>query len=263
MQQYEREGESVDLPFDLLGDFRVETFSFDGISRDVYRIGDGQGIVLVHEIPGITPEVARLARLLAKQGYSVLMPRLFGRPGKPISPRYLLESFARVCIAGEFDALASRRSGPIVDWLRALCRAAHAELGGPGVGVIGMCFTGNFAIALMADESVIAPITSQPSLPLGRPSELHVSPEHLAQIRARKDVKLLGLRFTGDPLCPAGRFRRLRDELGDRFEAVEIDSSRFSLRHSVLTLHFVDEAGHPTRAAMDRVLSFLHERLRA
>ncbi len=262
----------VSLPdgHDPLADFTWETFSHDGVSRGVYRLGSGPGVVLLHEVPGITPEAARLARRLAEAGYSVLMPSLFGTPGKPFTVRYVAATVARVCIAGEFAALASARSGPIVDWLRALCRAAHAELGGPGVGVIGMCFTGNFAIALMADESVTAPVTSQPSLPFGRPAELKVSDDELVQIRARAraGVPLLGLRFTGDPLCPAARFQRLRAELGERFEAIEIDSTsgrhrgvrRFA--HSVLTLDFVDEAGHPTRAALDRVLTFFAERLR-
>jgi dienelactone hydrolase len=262
---------------DNLADFTQETFSHDGVSRQVYRLraapsagrGAGRGVVLLHEVPGITPEAARLARLLAEAGFSVLMPHLFGTPGKPFSVAYVGQTMARLCVAGEFATLAARRSGPIVDWLRALCRAAHAELGGPGVGVIGMCFTGNFALALMADPSVLAPVASQPSLPLGRPGELHLSDADLVQIRARARAgqPLLALRFTGDLICPRARFERLRAELGDRLEAIEIDSSasnRHGLRrfaHSVLTLDFVDQAGHPTRAALDRVLGFLSERL--
>jgi dienelactone hydrolase len=255
---------------DDLADFTRETFSHDGLSRSVYRLGKGRGVVLMHEIPGITPEAAELARRLAEAGYSVLMPSLFGTPGKPFGKRYVAAEMARVCIAGEFATLATNRSGPIVDWLRALCRAAHAELGGPGVGVIGMCFTGNFALALMADPSVMAPIASQPSLPFLRPAELHVSADELVQIRdraRREGVPLLGLRFTGDVICPAARFQRLRSELGDRFEGIEIDSSPGNkhgirrLAHSVLTLDFVDREGHPTRVAMDRVLGFLKERL--
>jgi dienelactone hydrolase len=258
---------------DRLEDFALETFSHDGVSRPVYRLPrpGKRAVVLLHEVPGITPETARLARLLFAAGYSVFLPSLFGTPGEPFGVRYASSILARLCVAGEFAAFAAQKSGPIVDWLRALCRAAHAEQGGPGVGVIGMCFTGNFAISLMADPSVLAPVASQPSLPAGRPGELHVSPEELVQLkaRARAGQPLLGLRFSGDKLCPRARFERLRAELGDRFEAVEIDSSpgnphalrRFA--HSVLTLDFVDEDGHPTRAALDRVLAFLAERLDA
>ncbi len=257
---------------DTLADFAVSAFSYDGVSRPVYRLGRGPGVVLMHEVPGITPEAARLARRIAVDGFSVFMPSLFGTPGKPFTATYAVLQLARACIAGEFAALAERRSGPIVDWLRGLCRAAHAELGGPGVGVIGMCFTGNFALALMADESVVAPVTSQPSLPVtgrGRASALHVSDADLVQLRNRAaaGVPLLGLRFSGDALCPAARFARLREELGDGLEVIEIDSSpgnRHGIRriaHSVLTLDLVDEAGHPTRVALERVLGFLRERL--
>ena len=67
--------------------------------------------------------------------------------------------------------------------------------------------------------------------------------------------------------CPVERFDRLRAEFGERFEAIEIDSSKgnaFGIppdAHSVLTIHFVDQDGHPTRKALDRTLAFFRERL--
>jgi dienelactone hydrolase len=259
-------------PHDL-ADFTIESFSHDGVTRPVYRRGSGPGVVLMHELPGITPQAAGLARTIARAGYTVLMPSLFGTPGKEFTAGYTMFEASRACVAGEFAVFATNQSSPIVDWLRALCRAAHAELGGPGVGVIGMCFTGNFAISLMAEPAVMAPIASQPSLPFGsvgeRAGSLHVSDDDLVKIRkrARAGVPLLGLRFTGDVLCPAARFERLRAELGDRFEAVEVDSSPGNahgirrVAHSVLTLDFVDTNGHPTRAALDRVLGFLRDQL--
>ena len=79
--------------------------------------------------------------------------------------------------------------------------------------------------------------------------------------------KVLGLRFTGDPMCPPERFERLRTELGEGFEGIEIDSSpgnaagNPSSAHSVVTKDLVDEEGHPTRAALDRVMTFFAERL--
>lgn len=254
--------------------FSVSPMTFDGQTRDVYRRGSGPGIVVMHEIPGITPTVARFATIVADAGFSVLVPNLFGTPGRKMSRPYALGQLARACVSREFRVFATNDTSPIVSWLRALCAAAHAELGGPGVGAIGMCLTGNFALALMVDESMLAPVLSQPSLPIGIARSahrgLHVSDEDLAVVkrRAAAGARLLGLRFTNDRMCPGERFDRLREELGTAFEAIEIDSSPGNAAripttaHSVVTHDLVDEAGHPTRIALDRVLSFFAERLR-
>ena len=250
--------------------FREDSFTHEGATRPVYRRGSGPGVVVMHEIPGIHPGVAAFAARVADAGFSVAMPLMFGTPGKPVSTGYILEQMLHVCISREFRLLAARESSPITNWLRALCRNLHAELGGKGIGAIGMCLTGNFALALMVDEAVMAPVLSQPSLPFpfgkSRRAGLHVSDEDLA-IARRRNVPVLGLRFTQDRACPGERFDRLRAEFGDLFEAVEIDSSKgnaFGIpqdAHSVLTLHFVDQDGHPTKKALDRVLAFFRERL--
>jgi dienelactone hydrolase len=253
--------------------FTERPFTHEGDTRTVYRRGAGPAVVVMHEIPGITPEVARFAARVADAGFTVLLPHLFGVPGKPASPAYALGELARACVRREFAVLASRGSSPLVEWVRALCRAAHAELGGKGVGALGMCITGNFALTLMVDPFVMAPVLSQPSLPFAfgaeRRAGLHVRDADLAIVRDRVagGARLLGLRFTGDPLCPPERFATLRRELGAGFEGIEIDSSPgnpHGIRrgaHSVLTSDLVDEAGHPTRQALDRVLAFFAERL--
>jgi dienelactone hydrolase len=249
-------------------------FAHDGVEKTVYRLGSGPGVVIIHEVPGITPPVEAFATRVAEAGFTAFVPHLFGTPGKPLSAGYALGQMARACISREFHVLAAGESSPVTDWLRALCRHAHAECGGPGVGAIGMCLTGNFALSLMVDESVMAPVLSQPSLPFPvsrRHREgLHLSAAELETVRkrARAGCGVLGMRFTADPLVPAERFERLRRELGSGFEAIEIDSSRGNphgiarTAHSVVTNDLVDEAGHPTRAALDRVLAFFAERLR-
>lgn len=256
-----------------LAGFDEAEVTLEGVTRTVYRRGEGPGVIIMHEIPGITPLVAAFARRVADAGFTAVMPCLFGTTGQPESPLYVAGQLARACVSREFDVFASRRASPITDWLRALCRAVHAELGGPGVGVIGMCLTGNFALTLMVDPVVMAPVLSQPSLPLpvtpGRRGALHVSDDDLVVIkrRAAEGTTVLGLRFTGDPLCPGERFARLRAELGDGFEGIEIDSSPGNRHgigptaHSVVTRDLVDQEGHPTRAALDRVLGFFRERL--
>jgi dienelactone hydrolase len=254
--------------------FDAFPFTADAATRTVYRRGQGPAVVVVHEIPGITPAVADFARRVADAGFTALLPHLFGTPGKDYSGSYIAGQMARACISREFHVMASRGSSPITSWLRALCRDAHAECGGPGVGFIGMCLTGNFALSMMVDEAVMAPVLSQPSLPFPVTAEqrqgLHLSDGDLDIVRKRASagVGVLGLRFSADPTCPGKRFERLRQELGAGFEGIEIDSSPGNphgiprTAHSVLTKDLVDEAGHPTREARDRVLAFFAERLR-
>ncbi len=260
---------------ECLAGFASFAFGEPAASRIVYRRGSGPGIVVILEIPGITPEVARFARRVADAGFSVYLPSLFGSPGRPFSVPSAAGQMARACISREFSVLARRASSPITDWLRALCRRAHADCGGKGVGAIGMCLTGNFALALMLDESVMAPVLSQPSLPLGvtasHRAALHLSDADLDVVRRRASdgCPVLGMRFTADLLCTGARFETLHRELSSGFEAIEIDSGRGNphgiprTAHSVVTLDLVDEAGHPTREALDRMLSFFAERLRS
>lgn len=254
--------------------FETFPFTYDGETKTVYRRGQGPAVVIMHEIPGITPQVAEFARRVADAGFTAYVPHLFGTPGQPISTGYILGSMARACISREYRVLAKNESSPVTNWLRALCRQAHAECGGPGVGAIGMCLTGNFALALMVDETIMAPVLSQPSLPFpisaSHRAALHVSDADLATIkqRAAAGCPVLGMRFTADPACPGERFATLRRELGERFEGIEIDSRPGNAHgiakgaHSVVTTDLVDREGHPTRQALDRVLSFFRERLK-
>ncbi len=253
--------------------FESFPFTHGEFTRTIYRKGSGPGVVIMHEIPGIIPEVRAFAERVVEAGFTVFLPDLLGEPDRPFSNGYLLRSSISACVRREFALFAAKRSSPICDFLRALCRHAHAELGGKGVGALGMCLTGNFALTLMVDDAVMAPVLSQPSLPLAigaaRKRGLHLSDEDLAVVkrRAAEGVGVLGLRFTHDPLCPPERFQCLREELGDGFEGIEIDSSRGNPyghprdAHSVLTRHLIDEEGQPTREALERVLGFFRDRL--
>lgn len=244
-------------------------------TRSVWRRGAGPAVIIIHEMPGLHPLVIRFADRVAQAGMTVFLPSLFGEPGRPVSPGYAVGTMLKaICVRREFDVWATDRSSPIVDWLRALAVKAHEECGGRGVGAVGMCFTGNFALAMMTEPSVVAPVLSQPSLPLpiasaARAGGIGVSASEMACAKRRfseEDLSMIGLRFFGDPIVPDARFDALKREFGDRFEAIEIPAEDAlpdprMAAHSVLTLHLVDDdPDGPTKKAEQRVIAFFKAR---
>jgi len=119
---------------------------------------------------------------------------------------------------------------------------------------------------------------AQPALPWSAPwppalrrrqDRLHLDDAQLAALRDRaaQGLRFVAMRFAEDWTCPAARFVRLRGELGDALETIEIGRDEGTrphagMRHGVLTTDLVDQPGEPTRRALDRVLEFLAERLR-
>jgi dienelactone hydrolase len=243
---------------DVLDGWELDEFSAAGITHPIYRRGQGPAVIVIHEIPGITPLVARFANEVVERGFTVVMPSLVGTPGKEPSNVYAVQQMARVCVAREFTTFALNQTSPIIAWLRALARNIHQQVGGPGVGAVGMCFSGGFALGMMVDDIMLAPVLSQPSLPfpLGRArgADLNLSPDDVAAIaeRAAAGCQVLGLRFTGDKLV-GDRFSSLRELLGDAFIAVELPSTK-TTDHSVLTEQRDDES-------VARVIDFFVEKL--
>lgn len=245
----------------VLDGWQKEQFTAAGYTRDVYRRGSGPGVIVVHEIPGITPKVAAFADEVVAAGFTVLMPMLVGTPGKDVSLPYVLRSMTKVCIAREFTTWAMDETSPIISWLRALAKHLHQEVGGPGVGAVGMCFSGGFALGMMVDDIMVAPVLSQPSLPFAvgkkaRGANLNLSPDDALVVarRAAEGCQVLGLRFTGDSFVGT-RFDSLRELLGDSFIAVELPSAK-KTDHSVLT-------EHRDEPSVQRVLQFFQEKLLA
>jgi len=251
-----------------------ERFEFtDGAwTREVFRCGRGPAVIVIHEMPGLHPLVIRFADRVAAAGMTVFLPSLFGQPGKPVSVPYALGTMAAtMCIRREFHIWAGKGSSPIVAWLRALARKAHAGCGGKGVGAVGMCFTGGFALAMMTEPAVVAPVLSQPSQPVfgrSKAAALDATPAEVACARRRfaeEDLSMIGLRFKGDGFVPEARFETLRREFGDRFEAIELEAADAVdgtglAPHSVLTMHLDDRDGTPTKTAEQRVISFFKQR---
>ncbi len=231
------------------------SYTSEGRTFPTYRRGRGPGVIVIHEIPGITPKVQAFAEEVVDAGFTVVMPSLLGTPGVPQSAASILKVLPKVCISKEFNTWASNRTSPVTAWLRALAKDLHAELGGPGVGALGMCFSGGFALAMMVDGHVAAPVLSQPSMPFpitpALRGDLNLSPADLASVKERVagGCQVLGLRFTGDPAVGT-RFDTLRRELGDGFLAVELPGKK----HSVVTEDRDEQS-------VQRVLAFFTEKL--
>ncbi len=251
-------------------EYHIENFTHTPWSRPVYRRGRGPGVIVIHEVPGLHPLVFDFADRLVEAGMTVFLPSLFGTPGKPATKPYAVQQILlNICVRREFSVWAGGKSSPIVDWLRALARLAHEQCGGPGVGAVGMCFTGGFALAMMTEPAVIAPVLSQPSLPLkgGKAGSIDVSAEEIACAKRRfetEDLSLLGLRYKSDEFVPDARFARYKQEFGDRFEAIELEDKDARpdtgmAPHSVLTIH-LPESG-PGKEAEDRTIAFFARRL--
>lgn len=258
---------------DLTG-WTKEPFSAEGFTYDVYRKGEGPGVVLIPEMPGVHPGVLALGNHLVDNGFTVAIPSLYGTPGAAAIRPGMVPVLARGCVAQEFAAFATNKDRPIAHYLRALARDLNAKTPGKGVGVIGQCFSGGFALAAAVDDSVLAPVMSQPSIPVAltakqrRDPGLSETEMKVIEKRAADDgLCALALRFSGDPMAPAARFRALKERLGDAFEAIEIDSSPGNpggfgrTAHSVLTLEVREREGHPAYEARKRVVEFLRERL--
>jgi dienelactone hydrolase len=205
---------------DPLDDFAHREVVLHDVAKKVYVAGSAPAVIVMSKMPGISPHVARFARWVRDGGFTVYMPSLFGRDGALTSAAEGAEVVRRACVSAEFRALATGVSSPVTHWLRALARLAHEECGGPGVGAIGMCFTGNFALTMMLEPAMLAPVLSQPALPLNDPAGLEIAPEEIRAVRERlerEDLTVLAYRFEGDRFCRAERFAAYAEVLGDRF----------------------------------------------
>ncbi|PTL85003.1 dienelactone hydrolase family protein [Vitiosangium sp. GDMCC 1.1324] len=265
-----------------LSTFMREVFIHEGVSHDVFRKGHGPAVLVMADMPGISPQLLGFADRVVALGCTAVLPDLFGTAGRdPLvggvgTVLYGLSTMARACISREFTVLATGRSSPIVTWLRALAAQEHGRCGGPGVGVVGMCFTGGFALAMAVDPRVLAPVLSQPSLPLAftkrQRRSIDCEPATLEAVAGRcaaEGLRVLGLRFKGDPFVPDERFDFLRERLGEGFVAVELAQADghpegpLPVHHGVLTVDFVDAPGEPTHAALEQVLTLFRTRLLA
>ncbi len=272
-ERHEPRDEHEDDPLD---DFTTREITLEGTTKTVHVTGDGPAVIVMAEMPGISPHVARFARWVRDAGFTVYMPSLFGRDGAVPQVEEGAEVFKRACMSAEFRAFAANGPSRVTQWLRSLARFAHEQCGGPGVGAIGMCFTGNFALSMMLEPAMLAPVLSQPSLPLDEPAAVESDQDELAAVRERlerDDLTVMAYRFEGDRWCQAQRFAAYREALGERFIGHVLPDSAahpepppffkdvVASPHSVVTAHLIDEQGQPTIAARNEILEFFGQRL--
>ncbi|MFL6024611.1 MAG: dienelactone hydrolase family protein [Marmoricola sp.] len=239
----------------LLDSWQAGSHTEADLTFPTYRKGSGPGVIVIHEIPGPTPTVIGFAQEVVDAGFTVVLPHLFGRAEEPMNGLSVTRTLANVCVRAEFTKLATGVTAPIATWLRSLARELHADVGGPGVGALGMCFTGGFALAMMVDPSVVAPVLAQPSAPFAigrrRAADLGLSPADLAVVKARAadGCQVLGLEYPTDPMT-GSRFRTLTRELGDAFLKVELPGRG----HGTVT-------EDRDQGAVDTVLQFFGDKL--
>lgn len=270
--------DTIDRYPNALDGYERSSFDDGRWTRPVFKKGAGPAVIIIHEMPGLHPLVVRFADRVIAAGMTVYLPSLFGDPGREVTVGYAMGEIAKaLCVRREFNVWSTDRSSPIVDWLRALAKQAHKDCGGRGVGAVGMCFTGNFAMAMMTEPAVVAPVLSQPSLPLplgaARKAAMGLSPDEISCAKRRftdEGLSAIGLRFHGDPTVPPERFETFKATFGDAFEAIELDAKdgRLALGrahpHSVLTINLQDDdPDGPTKKAEERVIAFFKDRTAA
>ena len=262
----------IDEDDDLHG-FDKKNLQADGMRFDYLVSQTGlEPVILMHELPSITPQVMYFARVITGAGFKVYLPSFLGRPGKV--PNLIDQGWAvtQACVRSEFGALVSGdQTRRAVKWVRALAQTASG--GRPGsVGVIGLCLTGGFALAAAVDPAVGAAMACEPSLPVKHDSHIDLSPENQRALRARLDQDAVGAlvyRFEGDVLSPCPRLRRYGETLGPRLRSRCIPDTaadpEFKSRydhHSVMTNHLLEGPGSLTQAARDELIAVLQWRLR-
>ena len=262
--------EPVPLPAGFSSSAFEHPTSLGPIVRRVVRFeAPGPTVILIHEVPGLSASTFAIAAVLIEHGYRVVMPALLDAAGPPGGRGAGAATMIRLCVSRELAALASGRTGAIVEWLRGLAAAEGKATAGRPVGVVGMCMSGGFALAMIPFSPVSAAVLSQPALPFVLApwrSDLGLSGDDLVELRARVGAGecVRALRFSRDRISPRKRMRLLQRTL-PAAECVEIETSNPRL-HSVLG-RAVDRTlkgrlGEDVQRALDDTIAFLDRHLK-
>lgn len=232
-------------------------------SRPIVR-GRDTGVIVMHEVFGLTESVLKLADMIAQSGFVVWVPVLFGPSHKPATKlRGTVGALTSWCIRREIYAFAGNRSSPITNVIRAICREISSETDRP-VGVVGLCLTGNFALATTNEPAVNAVVCGQPSLPMPpcfrQRRALHLGSHEVDALRGRTaaGLDIFVARFERDRICPPERIQRLRDVIGAQHVVQPGIPGR---GHAVFTEDLSDDPDHPTQHALRDMIDYLRRRL--
>ncbi len=232
--------------------------SHAGVSLPVYTsIRGSKPLIVLHELPGMSPSFVAYCRRMADEGFQVTMPLLFHRPESNMTGWQI----TKLCISQEFRSMFYSRTSsgerPFTQWLQHLTRLVIDENPGQPVALLGMCLTGGFALLGFAERGVAAVICCQPAFPfvfgiksLGlSESQLSAAVEG-ARICPAPCIK--GYRYAGDRFCRKSHMQAIEDRFGSSFERYpDLKGSG----HSTLT------ADSASEAVFEDVVKFLNERL--
>ena len=244
----------------LAGFTRSEFTDSRGCTYPVLSIGEGPGVLVLHELSGLSETCLRLGKRFADAGMSAHLPLLFGEPGQSSMVKGLRGLF---CLRHEFTIFATGRTSPIATWIREAAGHVQARSAGRQVGVVGMCVTGGLALASLTSDAVAAAVASQPSLPVAlscmpgaRRRDLGLGAPELNALQER-NPPVLALRFCKDCISPPQRLNRLQTVV-PAAEVIQVPGRG----HAVLTFDLRSEDPEdPTMLALQRVIAFLQEHL--
>src|ERR1700729_2530538 len=98
------------LRADDLADFTNRSLTLLNQTRLVHVAGEGPAVIVMAEMPGISPHVARFARWVCAAGFTVYMPSLFGTDGALPTVEDGTAVLQRACVSAEFRAFAGKGS---------------------------------------------------------------------------------------------------------------------------------------------------------
>jgi carboxymethylenebutenolidase len=182
------------------------------------------GVLVIHELLGLTPEMLRLARRFADEGFVALAPDfLSGLGPKPVCIARFVRGVGAARVGRPYRQLEAARA-----WL-----AARPEVAGLPIGVAGFCVGGGFALLYAAGAEVQAVAPFYPAVP-------------------GDDAALAGI-------CPVVASFGGRDRVfgrgGRRLDAA---LTRLGVEHDVKTY---PEAGHGFMARYDGLAGWLGRRI--